>query len=358
MTETHQLKNDELYRILDLAKTLGEAETTEHLVERALLGLFDLIPGLSVSWNEIDLTAGVARAVIRPDPGSAWFVEQAPLFTGLMHQSPLIEHFDRTGDTRALRWEDVAPPGTMQRTELYERFYVPLGIHSQLIVSLPAPPGVYVALAVNRGTEGFSDRDRAILSTLRPHVVNAYRSVCHQVERALLRAAITRSGWQVLLVDGFARVLDTSRPWSDSSLRIGERLPSHLGKPLEHTLRTLAREKIAAVSDPIRMQVEEGLQQAWIVGSELGPHVILLRPDVPPPLSQLKELGLSPREIEVALALTDGGSNERIARRLGIAIGTVRKHLERIYTVLEVNDRTSAAARVRGLSLETFDDTR
>ena len=53
---------------------------------------------------------------------------------------------------------------------------------------------------------------------------------------------------------------------------------------------------------------------------------------------------LSAREWEVLGRLADGGSNGDISARLGMAVGTVRTHLIRIYKKLQVHSRTQAAA--------------
>jgi ATP/maltotriose-dependent transcriptional regulator MalT len=56
---------------------------------------------------------------------------------------------------------------------------------------------------------------------------------------------------------------------------------------------------------------------------------------------------LSDREVEVLLLVAEGLSNQEVARRLVISKGTVKKHLEHIYTKLDVHCRTSAIARAR-----------
>jgi DNA-binding NarL/FixJ family response regulator len=43
--------------------------------------------------------------------------------------------------------------------------------------------------------------------------------------------------------------------------------------------------------------------------------------------------------------LAAGQTNARVARRLGISEGTVRTHLETIYTRLNVSSRTAAVTR-------------
>jgi DNA-binding CsgD family transcriptional regulator len=60
---------------------------------------------------------------------------------------------------------------------------------------------------------------------------------------------------------------------------------------------------------------------------------------------------LSEREIEVLQLVAAGLSNQEIARRLVITPGTVKKHLEHIYSKLDVHSRTSAIARARTLKL-------
>jgi DNA-binding NarL/FixJ family response regulator len=54
--------------------------------------------------------------------------------------------------------------------------------------------------------------------------------------------------------------------------------------------------------------------------------------------------GLSPRQRQVLEELRLGHTNREIAERLGIAVGTVNKHVHEVLTVLKVRNRTQAAA--------------
>jgi DNA-binding NarL/FixJ family response regulator len=62
---------------------------------------------------------------------------------------------------------------------------------------------------------------------------------------------------------------------------------------------------------------------------------------------------LSAREREVLALVAEGLPNKSIARRLGISEKTVKTHLTRVFSVLGVSDRTSAAlwAQRHGLQL-------
>ena len=53
---------------------------------------------------------------------------------------------------------------------------------------------------------------------------------------------------------------------------------------------------------------------------------------------------LSPREREVARALSDGHSHKEVARLLGLAPATVRNQTQSIYQKLGVDNRASLSA--------------
>jgi DNA-binding CsgD family transcriptional regulator len=55
---------------------------------------------------------------------------------------------------------------------------------------------------------------------------------------------------------------------------------------------------------------------------------------------------LTPRQRELMRLIASGHTNAKIARQLGITEGTVRSHLEDIYTRLQVSSRAAAVARV------------
>lgn len=63
-------------------------------------------------------------------------------------------------------------------------------------------------------------------------------------------------------------------------------------------------------------------------------------------------LPLSPREEQIARAFAAGLSYKQVAQQLGIAPGTVRTHLTRIYEKLGVSDKGALATRVNGPLLD------
>jgi DNA-binding CsgD family transcriptional regulator len=88
---------------------------------------------------------------------------------------------DRSGDLGQItKISDFYSARQWHSTGMYSDFYRPLGIEHDLALSLPAPrrcggPGRSVRLFFFRGSgPDFSDRDRALLVLLRPHLHRAY----------------------------------------------------------------------------------------------------------------------------------------------------------------------------------------
>jgi LuxR family transcriptional regulator, maltose regulon positive regulatory protein len=72
---------------------------------------------------------------------------------------------------------------------------------------------------------------------------------------------------------------------------------------------------------------------------------------VPTPRSTVLLEPLTERELEVLQIIAVGASNEEIAERLVIAIGTVKRHVGNIFGKLTVSNRTQAVARAQASGL-------
>ena len=70
-------------------------------------------------------------------------------------------------------------------------------------------------------------------------------------------------------------------------------------------------------------------------------------PVVPAALRLQDDYGMTPREVEVALLLSEGLSNSALARRLGISPHTARHQTQRVLGKLGVHSRAEAGARLR-----------
>lgn len=63
----------------------------------------------------------------------------------------------------------------------------------------------------------------------------------------------------------------------------------------------------------------------------------------PRPVDLRMQVALTNRELDVLARLCNGGTNDQVARHLGISYETVREHLQNIFRKIGVRDRTQAA---------------
>ncbi len=149
---------------------------------------------------------------------------------------------ERSGDLRSVTAiSDFYSARQWHGTGMYRDYLRPAGLEHELMMCLPSAPGRTVRLVFFRGPgQDFTERDRALLVLLRPHLQEAYAE-----------AEMRRRG-------------------------------------------------------------------------------------VP---------ALTPRHWEILRLVAEGYTNSQISRRLGVTDGTVRKHLENIYSRLQVSSRTAAVTR-------------
>ncbi len=338
--------------VLGLVEALTAARTIDEYALVTMTGLTQIIPCIDASFNEMN--PGAQQIRWRAIPDNSLMAEYAPLFAQLMLENPLVRYFHESEDTRATMWSDLATLEQIQQTELHRKMFRPLGVDSQMALVLPAPPGIVVGFAVNTGAEGFTERDRAVMNTLRPHLAHYYHVIQLRERHSELQRALRSQGWTGVLADDRGVVESVSdnaaqlEHESGVALVEGEPLPEPLRDSFQAGVDAYVPSQPAVLSRSTRISEEGNGVAGWHVPGPIAPHVVIVQGDVDAIAQRLQASGLSPRQLEVALQLAEGGTNQAIANRLGMAEGTVRKHLERIYRALDVSDRASAIARIRG----------
>lgn len=299
----------------------------------------------SATFNDMVLATRDYRFVIAPESELALATRLKPQFDKYFDEHPLVSAATSTPGLGAIRFCDVDGGAEITSTDLYRHFYAPFGLRYQLAVELPSPPDVVVGYALNRSeTMGeFSDRDVAVMNALSGHLAMHHRSALDADRAHLVNAEMDRDAWAVVSVrsDG---VVEAS---SSTILDAGARVPD--------SLASIITDAAMVPADESRHDVVIGAQQ-WqcIVHSvPLGPTVLLLRRqhDGAADADALLSAGMTRRQADVLIALARaGGSNNELARELGMSESTVKKHLEAIFRVLQVTSRAAAVLRLRELT--------
>jgi DNA-binding CsgD family transcriptional regulator len=330
---------------LEAVRGLYRVDNLDQFGPIVLESLESLIPCDTSSYNEVDPVAGRAVVLSRPDPITD---EELAIWQKWAHQNPALMHMLRTGDGSARRISDFLDQDELHGLELYRYGYARIGVEYQLSVGLPAPSPIVLGVALNRGSEDFTDAEVGVLEVLRPHVAQAYRNaqLITEHRRALDRIA------GALEDDGRAfHVL--GEPLVDSVRALLGRHFRAVSSRLPDEVRVWADEELSGLQSggPERLRqsfvsIREGrrLTIRFVPGGSGPPLLWLVERPTESDSTPLQRLGLSPREAQVLWALTKGGSTTAISRQLSISIGTTKKHLEHVYRKLGVSTATAAAA--------------
>jgi DNA-binding NarL/FixJ family response regulator len=184
-----------------------------------------------------------------------------------------------------------------------------------------------------------------VLARIRVHITNA------RLTRSA-RTALDVSGRFLLAVDPSGRI-----SWCTPQ---AARLLESTGNPPTEPLSKRLREWVAecgrqgagtapTISLPVDPVLGAGAVEIAFLG-RIGPDELLLRTTSSDAVREerlLREkLSLTTREAEVLLWVGRGKANRDIADILGMSPRTVNKHLEQIYSKIEVENRAAAAALV------------
>lgn len=289
-------------------------------------------------YNEFDRDKAL-RFVHEPAYGG-----ELEVFNHYVGQHPLAIPVLKHQVPYSVKISDFATLRHWQRSDLYNNFFRLEGLNHQLVFLSPGP--LQVGMALNRARRDFSETERAMLDLLAPHITQAYRnSKLFSLMSDANESA--HQGW--IVANSSGRILSGSAKalgWLTEYFGPNGSLPSQLLSWLKRRVSALLDTNGANLTLE-EFSVPRGSTR--LIVRSLSPvdaeeHRLVLREiseefDAKP----LEELGLTKREAEVLLWVSQGKRNSEIAVILGTTAKTITKHLERIFAKLSVETRTSAA---------------
>lgn len=345
------LASNDLMSILEIVGALRATRRREDLARLVIPKLGRLVGSDITAYNEVNPVAGEVTGFIDPDE-----FNMAMLLASLqrfMRDHPVIMHHLATGDGQALRISDFISQRELHDTGLYQELYRPMGVEFQISLTLPTRKPLIAALVFNRKQSDFSERDRTVLNTLRPHLTAAF-DVARFTAR-LKKRLERQSGILENLPDGVVVLNGRSRIdlWTQKArMWLGKYFPgsARAAGALPDELAAWLRQQISAGDDlsaptPVFHKAlgEDILQVRLIDSADMGRMLVMAEIQQEKSAKPLESLGLTPRQAETLLHLSQGCGNEEIAQRLRISVRTVHKHIESIFKILNVNSRTAAS---------------
>jgi DNA-binding CsgD family transcriptional regulator len=189
---------------LRLVDALADVDDPADVPDLVMPGLARLIGCDVLTYNEIGPSPVQVRYL--DYPAGVLNAASLAVFARHVHEHPLINHYQRTQDTRPTKISDFLDRRGFHSLGLYAEFFATIPVEHQLAISLSAPGEGIVGLAFNRARSDFTEAHRDVLCALREPLAAGMR-----------RAAARR----------------------DAKLALSEAIPAQLGELTEREVRTL-----------------------------------------------------------------------------------------------------------------------
>ena len=257
-----------------------------------------------------------------------------------------------------------------QSRAFHENYNRQMGLSDERIVRIKEQEGTSAWLMLARNQGVFSAADSALLAAVAPHVAVALRSFVLS-ERDRIRAAassdgLSRAGVGWIALGRDARIIDLDpklapllRDISGATALVGDRL--HVDSPAARDALLQAAATFAAHPDALPRALtlrEEPRLEALLVPmaeraeATLAVPVMLAFCRVARPADHdrkavLRELfGLSAREAELALAMSEGQSIGEAAAAMGLTNETARGYSKNIYAKMGVRGQAELVRQI------------
>lgn len=161
-----RLDRADLKAVLDFLADIDDVDAEEPYAAEVLDSLRTLIPCDEAGYQGADPQA---RRFFDHSPAET---EEDDALYWAVGPCPIMDYRLSTGDLTAVRMSDLIGRGRYHELPIYREYFQPVGLDHVLDLGLSAAPQRYRSLVLLRGHDvaDFSERDRAVLEALRPHL--------------------------------------------------------------------------------------------------------------------------------------------------------------------------------------------
>jgi DNA-binding CsgD family transcriptional regulator len=357
-----RLTHRDLRGVLRFLAACDVASGLEAFASSVTTALPALIPADVTVFGMIDLRRRTHRSIENPQLTSAADLET---FLRVMQQNPnpLLNHFAMTREPAARRMSDFVTSRQFHDLPIYTDFYRRLRLEFMLGTFVNDIPPAFDGITLNRDRHDFSERDRSVLTLLRPHVVHAYRTavVVDRLRAALalaLRAIKTPGfGFIVLSEAGRIHLLSPSAAALLTSYfgarRQVDELPDLLDRWVRHHSAASDASRLPPFLTPFVIERNGAHLVVHLVSVEQNTVLLLEEPAPRPDCALFRDVRLrahaahqlTPHEVRLLGMLAEGHSYRTAAKVLGRSVHTVAFHMKHIYAKLQVHSKSEAVAK-------------
>jgi DNA-binding CsgD family transcriptional regulator len=161
---------------LDLLGAMSEAAPDKASYARlGVEGLPELVASEFTTLSICHLASG--KREVFGLPAGALSAEDRAAFDRHFHEHPLVRFHAYQGGRVPQRISDSVPFEQFRRTALYNDYYRRIRIDHAIALPIYVRDGLLVSFVLNRTRRDFTDRERALLDVLRPHLARIYQRI-------------------------------------------------------------------------------------------------------------------------------------------------------------------------------------
>ena len=342
------LSSNDLRTLVSAIEDLHADFDLPTLPERALSAASKVIAADSIAFTGIRYNGEYAG--IGWENSGTISPEDIEIFAQYMHENPLFAAYIVERRSEALKITDLIAPKKFQRTAIYNEFYRRVGVRNQLVAPLSVSGDLLITCSINTSREDFTNRDKALLTLIAPHLINAIRNAFayERLSSALETeacgvVAISAKG-KPLFISEFARRL--FEKYFAGEKRAADRLPETLAAWLKQKTLPGKTDEFALPPEPLKIENKKGVLTVRLMDNRaIRERTLLIEEKRFASMEMFDKFSLTRREAEIMFWITQGKTDDVIGTLLSISPRTVHKHVENIYAKLGVETRTSAMLR-------------
>ena len=332
---------------------LYRAPSPDDHIQAMLRVLGQLVPSPLIAWNEFDNATRELKLVTLPALTPS-LIATLQCLGQHANQSPFPAYYAASRDRGWRMITDFMPIEEFEKTDFGLILLETEAGSYQIATVIDDLDGVQNAFTLNRARSPFTERDRAVLNLVHPHLSLSYYNV-----RALSRAQRSVRELQSVVESapaGYAfiaanceiawltaRARDLFRKFCPGETADLRGVPRSVSAWLRQTLDR-SRESGEIRADQMLDLPKSGSRlELRLLPSQLGGWVLAVEEhSIAPQPRCHSDARLSRRENEVLQWMTQGKRNSEIAVILGISPRTVERHVASVLAKLQVENRASA----------------
>ena len=159
---------------LDLLGAMNEAALDKRVF--AQLGVEQLPQLVASEFTTLSIChLASGRREVFGLPAGALSEQDRAAFDRHFYEHPLVRYHAYQGGRGTQRISDSLPIEQFRRSALYNDYYRRIRIDHAMALPIYVRDGVLVSFVLNRTRRNFTDRERALLDVLRPHLARLYQ---------------------------------------------------------------------------------------------------------------------------------------------------------------------------------------